>query len=277
MIVTIGGIAIDLDNLDARFIVKHNFTEKELDMVAVGFDRTKHPFIQPLGQIYEMKYMSYEARITEINTEREQYVQRGLINTVEGIGVFTHLSVELAEMDKQIQPYLNSARMASKSIELYEMFTRLRRHCTALCKVIKIDIETASQNIRSNKNTSAYVSVVKIPDLPSFEVWFTEHGCKYILNHGDYYIAIAQTGWSKKDTTFHFAVATADNPLNIYSSPIFDKVIRVDNNHDDDWYKEELEQWYESTVDQFNKFWVDYIERTYLNERSTNNAGDKNT
>lgn len=182
MIVRIGGDAIDLDNLDVRFVMKHNFTEKELDMVAAVFDRTKHPFMQPLGKIYEMKYMSYEARITEINTERDQYVQRGMINTVEGIGVFTHLSVELTEMDKQIQPYLNSARTTSKSIELYEMFTRLRRLCMTLCKVIKIDIETASRNIQSNKNTPTYVSVVKLPDLPSFEVWFTEHGCKYIFS-----------------------------------------------------------------------------------------------
>ena len=106
MIVTIGGIAIDLDNLDARFIVKHNFTEKELDMVAVGFDRTKHPFIQPLGPIYEMKYMSYEARITEINTEREQYVQRGLINTVEGIGVF-YASIRRTRRDGQTDSALS--------------------------------------------------------------------------------------------------------------------------------------------------------------------------
>ena len=277
MIMMIGGNAIDLDNLDVRFVVKHNFTEKELDMVAAVFDRAKHPFTQPLGKIYEMKYMSYEARITEINTERDQYVQRGLVNSVEGIGVFTHLSVELAEMDKQIQPYLNSARTTSKSIELYEMFTRLRRHCTALCKVIKIDIETASQNIRSNKNTSTHVSVVKLPDFPSFDTWLNDHDCKYLISHGDYYIAISRTGWSKKEALFHFAVSTQSNPLNIHSSVIFDKVTHIDTTHDEDWFNEELEKWYDTTISRFNKFWIDYIERTYLNERSTNNAGDKNT
>ena len=277
MIMMIGGNAIDLDNLDPRFVINHNFTEKELDMVAATFDRAKHPFIQPLGRIYEMKYMSYEARITEINTEREQYVQRGTINTVEGIGVFAHFSVELEEMNKQIQPYLNSTRTTSKSIELYEMFTRLRRHCMALCKVIKIDIETASQNMRSNKETPTHDNIVKLPDFPSFDTWLNDHDCRYLVSHGDYYIAIARTGWSKKDATFHFAVSTQSNPLNIHSSVVFDKVAHIDTSNNEDWFNEELEKWYDTTISRFNKFWVDYIERTYLNERRTNNAGDKNT
>ena len=277
MIMMIGGNAIDLDNLDVRFVVKHNFTEKELDMIAAVFDRTKHPFIQPLGRIYEMKYMSCEARITEIHTEREQYVHSGQINTVEGIGVFVHLTVELEEMNKRIQPYLNSTRTTSKSIELYELFTRLRRHCMSLCRMIKLDIETASRNMQSNKKPSTHSSIVKLPDFPSFDTWLNDHDCKYLISHGDYYIAISRTGWSKKEALFHFAVSTQSNPLNIHSSVIFDKVTHIDTTHDEDWFNEELEKWYDTTISRFNKFWIDYIERTYLNERSTNNAGDKNT
>ena len=277
MIVRIGGEAIDLDNIDPHFVMNHNFTEKELNMVAEIFDRTKHPFRQPLGEIYERKYMACEARITEINAERDQYVHRGLINTVEGIGVFVHLSVELEEMNKRIQPYLNSARTTSKSVELYEMFTRLRRHCMRLCRVIKLDIETASRNMQSNKKVSNPENIVKLPNFPSFGTWLNEHDCKYLISHGDYYIAISRTGWSQKEALFHFAVSTQSNPLNIHSSVIFDKVAHIDTTHDEDWFNEELERWYDTTISKFNKFWIDYVERTYLNERSTNNAGDKNT
>ena len=258
----------DSDYLNIKDIQDVNFSEKVLTLVSKDFDIEKPVFDQPIGVIFKVKRDVYMLELAGIETVLTIANGEDRWDTLT-VGKFVHMVQDLKEIDKKIQPFLNTARKV-KCLDLYNLFQKVRYECASLIKLIEFGIKTKSKPPKSS-------GLVKIPDLPSFEVWFTEHGCKYILNHGDYYIAIAQTGWSKKDTTFHFAVATADNPLNIYSSPIFDKVIRVDNNHDDDWYKEELEQWYESTVTQFNKFWVDYIECTYLNERSTNNAGDKNT
>lgn len=258
----------DTNSLVIKDIEDVNFSEEALTQVSTEFDIEKPAFEQPLGVIFKVKCDMYMMELAGIETVLAIANIEDKWGTLT-IGKFVHMVQELKEIDKKIQPFLNTA-IKVKCLDLYNLFKKVRYECASLIMIIEFDIKTKSKPPKSS-------NLVKIPDLPSFEVWFTEHGCKYILNHGDYYIAIAQTGWSKKDTTFHFAVATADNPLKIYSSPIFDKVVHIDNTHDDDWYKEELEQWYESTVDQFNKFWVDYIESTYLNERSTNNAGNKNT
>ncbi len=273
MIVEIKGKYLDTEHLDCKFVQDSLFSEKTLFTIGEEFDTFKSPYEQPLGTIYKIKYDTYMMEITGIETARKIAVDYGKLDTL-AIGKFTHYIYELKEIDKQIQPFINAARRL-KSFELYNLFSKLRRDCNTVTRCLKINIESASRDINQSKNEQD--NLIRLPDFPSFDTWLNDHDCRYLVSHGDYYIAISRTGWSQKEALFHFAVSTQPNPLNIHSSVIFDKVAHIDTTHDEDWFNEELEKWYDETISRFNKFWVDYIKRTYLNERSNNNVGDKNT
>lgn len=272
MIVRIGDKPLDLDDIDTKLVADHVFSEDDLREIAKHFvpSESLDVYQQPLGKIFQIKHDIYMRRVTEIETYRKRVAESRELKTID-IGNLVHMQFELEAFNEHIQPYKKIARQV-KSIILYSLFGKLGNACDMTIYMIRDTLCHYQNSIYQSS-----VNLVKLPNFPSFDTWLNDHDCKYLISHGDYYIAISRTGWSKKEALFHFAVSTQSNPLNIHSSVIFDKVTHIDTTHDEDWFNEELERWYDTTISKFNKFWIDYIERTYLNERSTNNAGDKNT
>ena len=102
---------------------------------------------------------------------------------------------------------------------------------------------------------------VKKFNFPSFEQ-FRKHN-KFEKSVGTYKACLAVFSWNVdgEHKTYHFAMSSDFNPLNIYSRQIFFRRF--------DWTPEsdkngEFEAWYNKTLAEFEEFWDKFIKETYL-------------
>jgi len=102
---------------------------------------------------------------------------------------------------------------------------------------------------------------VKGFEFPTFREWNEKYKREFETRLGDYNLHIRSFSFGSKTTTYRIGIACQENPLNIYSDPLFLK--SHEYYHDDFNNLTALENWYVTVTKEADKAFKDYIVKTY--------------
>jgi len=98
-------------------------------------------------------------------------------------------------------------------------------------------------------------------EFPTFKEWNEKYQREFKTKLGDYNLHIESFSFGTNGITYKIGVACKENPLNIYSDPLFLKSHKYC--YDDISNLIALENWYVTVTEEANKAFKNYIVKTY--------------